>query len=238
MPVKSKTAKKYLIKAKFKSFKDGAHNLTFKATDVFGNAVENNISFIVDSAVPKIILTLPKANRITNGSDFSVKYSEENLNKVVLVYNETEMIEYVGCESGKNKICSADIDLEDFDNQELTYHFIISDELRNVSSKNVTVHVDTTIPEINVTLPINETIYGKRVPFAVNASEEVKLEYMDDILGVNETLRWRSLCSNCGSYGIERAKTVSFKPGVHEILIRASDKAGNAVVERREFEVV
>ena len=219
-------------KTKTKSFSEGKHNVTFRATDIFGNSIEENVEFFIDSKAPKIIYTLPKAKRFTNGQNFSIKYTEDNLQGVFVSWNPS--VELLNCTSGKNQVCSTDLNLSAFDGQEITYYFNVSDGIRNITSKSVTVNVDTTTPAMTVILPINDTTYGRRVPFEISVSEEVLLQYFDLS---DPRPRWKTLCSNCGDYGITRAKSVSFKSGNHEILIMAMDKAGNAVVEEINFQV-
>ena len=77
--------------------------------------------------------------------------------------------------------------------------------------------------------------YSRRVPFNLSVSERVRLEYMDSSVF---RPRWRRLCSRCEDYGLDRVRKKSFKKGLHEVLIRAVDDAGNSDVVEVEFEVV
>jgi len=70
------------------------------------------------------------------------------------------------------------------------------------------------------------------VVFNISVSEDVKIEYID-----NSASRWKRLCSNCDEYGESRKKTKSFKRGVHDILIRATNKAGNIDIKEINFDV-
>ncbi|MBU1020714.1 MAG: hypothetical protein KJ847_05815 [Firmicutes bacterium] len=217
---------------KKKSFKDGEYNLTIKATDDVGQVREENILFSVDSKKPRISKTLPKRNSFTNGSDFYIKYTEDNLKEILININ-SEKIPTACHESGKNKECYVDLDLSSYDGQFIEYWFEVSDYVRSVGSRKTKVKVDTTSPVLTVNSPKND-LYGRRVPFNISVSEDVKLEYID-----NSALRpkWKRLCSNCDEYGESRTKTKSFRKRVYEISIRATDKAGNINIKEIEFVV-
>jgi len=221
---------------KTKNFNDGFHNLTFKGEDDFGNIKEKNINFFVDSKEPKISKTLPGKNKVTNGSNFYIKYTEDNLKEVSVNWNPVQVL--ASCnESGKNKECFVDLNLSAYDGSWIEYYFNVSDYVRSVISKETRVKVDVTFPILNVNLPENKTgneSYGRKVPFNITISEEVLLEYIDL---QDASPRWRRLCSNCDEYGNSREKTKSFKRGAHDLLIRAVDEAGNSDIEEKSFEV-
>jgi len=124
--------------------------------------------------------------------------------------------------------------LSAFDNQTIEYHYEVSDSISTTISKNISVKVDTTSPILNLFFP-NETEYGRRVPFNITISEEVKLEYLDEL---DSRPRWRSLCRSCEEYGNLKNKEKSFNKGQHDLLIRAIDEAGNSDVRNVSFIVV
>ena len=219
-------------KKKTKRVREGENNLTFMAVDKFGDEREVNVLIFVDSKKPKISNTFPKKNSVVNGSFFSVKYIESDIKNVKLVFNPE--INLSGCLSGRNQECSTSVDLSLYDNQTIEYHFEISDSISTTISKNVSVKVDTTSPVLTILIP-NETEYGRKVPFNITISEEVKLEYLDE-LEFKPT--WRNLCRNCAEYGYLKEKEKSFKKGSHDLLIRAVDEAGNADIKNVSFSVV
>jgi len=219
-------------KKKTKRVREGENNLTFMAVDKFGDEREVNVLIFVDSKKPKISNTFPKKNSVVNGSFFSVKYIESDIKNVKLVFNPE--INLSGCLSGRNQECSTSVDLSLYDNQTIEYHFEISDSISTTISKNVSVKVDTTSPVLTILIP-NETEYGRKVPFNITISEEVKLEYLDE-LEFKPT--WRNLCRNCAEYGYLKVKEKSFKKGSHDLLIRAIDEAGNADIKNVSFSVV
>ncbi|MDP3026862.1 MAG: hypothetical protein Q8N63_04080 [Nanoarchaeota archaeon] len=152
-------------------------------------------------------------------------YSEDNLKNVTFYYgNQSKTL---SCQSGNNKNCTTNLDLSSYDGQYLDYWFVVSDYVRNVSSKSTRIKVDTSIPMLSVNSPLNVD-YARRVPFNISVSEKTKLEYYD-----NSALRprWKSLCSNCNKYTSKK----SFSIGNHDIIIRATDKAGNSAEVSRNF---
>jgi len=55
--------------------------------DLSGKLEEYPIGFYVDSRDPRISRTMPRRNAFTNGSGFSVRYSEDNVREVILFWN-------------------------------------------------------------------------------------------------------------------------------------------------------
>jgi len=229
----------YLGREKTKSVNEDENIIGIRATGYFGQISEKNISVFVDSKEPTISLIGPKKNQVTNGSDFSLKYTENNLRQILLLGNKTGNITNQCNESGKNVICNAQIDLHDFDGKFIEYWFNVSDDIRSIQSKKTTVLVDTTSPILKVNFPVNNltntTIYERKVPFNISVSEEVTLEFMDNSVAKP---KWTKICSDCTSYGIDKLKTKSFNEGTHNLTFRAIDEAGNSDSEAVNFNVV
>lgn len=204
-----------------KLFSDGFHQV-----DIFGvftsGEVHKYINFTVDSLKPKIIKTLPKKNsKVNNSAEFYVKYTELNLNQTILHLNGDNFI--INCPSGKYLECVTNIDLSKYDGQKIEYWFKLTDIAGNsASSKKYLINVDTTPPQLTITSPENIS-YWKYVPFNITVNEKVDLKYSDN------SGRWRTLCYDCLGYGDTRKKQILFKTGFHELLIRATDTAGNSV---------
>lgn len=215
------------------SLRDGYHNLTINV----GNE-EVNRSIFIDSDEPRIIKILPKSKTYVSVVDFSIKYTEEFLEKIVLYYgNSTNMNKsetLLNCSSGRNIVCNKTINLTSFDNQEVFFFFNVSDKLRNISSKVNNVFVDVTKPKIAFNNNINGTtiIRQNGARFDLNLSEMVKkLEYQD----LNSPRpSFRTLCSNCNSFN----KTKSFDRGFHIIELKASDKAKNEGINFTSFTII
>jgi len=213
------------------SFKDGLHSLIIEASDSYGNSEQKSVNFFVDSVSPRILNTEPGMNQVTNGSSFYIKYTEENLKSIVLFYGDKNKT--LSCDSGKNKECVTSADLSEYDGQEIEYWFRVTDVADNTdSSKPITVLVDTTFPVLTVNSPVGSTLYGMVVPFNMSVSEKVTLEFMDNS---DANPKWEKICSACDSYGLGKLKTRLFSLGIHNLTIRATDKAGNDNMEMISF---
>jgi len=211
-----------------KTFKDGTHTLLIKATDKAGNVAITVLNFEVDSKKPSISRIEPRNKAYTNGS-FSIRYTEENVKGVSLFYSaspENEAIIF-GCPSGRYVYCYADVDLSAYDGQQIQYYFVVRDNFNTIASKTYTVNVDTTIPILDLISPLDGTDQNRRVRLTAEMSEKVMLEYSD-----NEG-RFKKLCSRCDFYN----RTRYFRTGSHELVVRASDKAGNVAEQSVSFTV-
>jgi len=212
-----------------KTFKEGITNLKLRAIKNFAVANETSVTFSIDSKKPRIGLIEPKTNSYTNGSDFMIKYTEENLKQIVLhlVKDTTDVsIPLTGCVSGTNKICSANVDLSAYDGQKIKYYFVVSDQVNTVESRMNNIKVDTSAPILTVNSPLDGINYLKKIELNVNINEKVQtLEYNDNNKG------FRTLCSNCNKY--DNSKTLT--KGSHNLKVRAIDYAGNSDLEERNF---
>jgi len=224
---------------RMKSLEEGENNITIKATDKFGNTKEENISLFIDSKKPRISKIKPRRNSVVNGSGFYIKYLEDNVKELSINYNPSIILNTEDCISSRRyKECYYDLDLTDYDGQWIEYYFKLIDIANNTKeSRKTRVFVDTTPPTLTINMPedmIDDESYGRKVPFNITISEDVTLEYID----YNDRRpRWRRLCSRCDEYGFNRARTKSFKRGIHNIEIRARDRAGNSDSESISFKV-
>ncbi|MBI2499802.1 lamin tail domain-containing protein [Candidatus Woesearchaeota archaeon] len=200
------------------SLRDGYHNLTINV----GNE-EVNRSIFIDSKEPKIIKIMPKSKTYVNGTELSVKYTEDFLDNINILYGNGSLMfstNLSNCESGRNVVCAIDIDLSNFNGQAINFSFNVSDSIRSINSKINTLFVDTTKPLIIINFP-NNISQTRRVNFDLSVSEVVRgLSYIDfsDIRPSE-----KRLCRNCQYYN----KTRSFNNGNHSLKFIVEDKAGN-----------
>ncbi len=216
---------------KIRSFSQGEHTLTIKAVKNT-SVIEQNISFFIDSKKPKVIKTGPKPNSFSSGLNFFVKYTEENVDRVSLEFNESNMSFSHSCPSGKNKECGFDVDVSDFDGEELTFWFDIEDIAGNeVSSKKSKIKVDVTLPVID---SVDFNITGNSILMIVNVIEENfdEISYIDMH---DPNLREIIFCSRLKNGACKVKK--SFGAGEHDLILRVVDKAGNAIGANLEFSV-
>jgi len=213
-----------------RTIRNGEHELSIRCSDKYGNTEEYEVDFFSDSKNPRISKREPRRGSFTNGEDFMVRYTEDNVKLVSLLWNPQE--ERTDCPSGKNKKCYFDVDLDDYDGEEIEYLFIVEDVAGNrVESKPRRVHVDTTSPEISY---FDYSIDGRRVEFTMDVTE---LNF-DEINYIDWEDRWpkeRKLCSRLKNGICEAKKT--FRIGDHSLTITVLDKAGNSVQKNIWFDI-
>lgn len=215
---------------KTKMLHEGWNNITIKAEDNYGKTKEENLIFFIDSKKPLISKTEPKRGSFTNGSDFYIKYSEDNPKELSITYNSTEILDLSKCsDNGRYKECYYDLNLIKYEGQEIEYYFKLADIANNTDeSKPVKVKVDTTPPKIN---NLNDSIYKTYKSYAyfnisITENNLNRVEYFD----LNDSrARWRTLCIRLRNGICE--KKVAFDGTSPNLLIRVLDEAGNAVIE-------
>ena len=228
-----------------KSFKNGFYYLTVICLDE--PDINSSVFFFVDSKAPKISKTYPKRNSFTNGSDFMMKYTEFFPLGFSLIINDELVFEKDGpfgesnnfCPLGKNQKCNFNMDVSDYEGQEIEYYFGMFDIIPNiVFSKPVLVTVDTTPP---VLLNPNKFVWqgeGRKNRY-VYFDFEIEEDNLDEITYIDSEdrrPRERKLCSKLKKGSCEKKK--SFRKGEHNLTIYIKDKAGNSVEERVVFSVV
>jgi len=208
-------------------FRDGNHTLTVRGTLLeSGEVLENSTSFVVDTRKPQVSLIKPVSMRYTNGSDFYIKYTEDNCRSLKLIINEKE-VRSEECLSGKYIEERFFQDLSSYNNQEIIYKFKISDVAHNsVLSRGTKVKVDTTSPEIK---DFKSNITGRYVVFNMTILNENKdsfgkVEYLDNSAIVKQ---WKPLCTSLINTNI-CYKKMYLSGGNHSMIIRVKDDAGNS----------
>jgi len=227
-----------------RSFEEGENNITIKARDVVGNEAFFDVFFFIDSKEPKIKKTEPRRGFF--GSIFYIEFQEENPSELFVNYGNNIVgfrnaqvdiekdCQLIKGRSGKYG-CNFDVDVEDYDGQKIEYWFNITDIAGNIDeSKHITLDVDTSSPVINNPTDFY-TINGRYVYFSINITEE-NFDSVDYIDLSDSRPRWRRLCSRLSNGFCEKKK--NFRDGNHVVDIQVTDKAGNSISKRIEFEVV
>ncbi|MEK6861604.1 MAG: hypothetical protein AABY07_06555, partial [Nanoarchaeota archaeon] len=200
--------------------------------DDAGHISEEVVSFFVDSEAPDFNELMPEKNDYATG-EFSVEITEEaELVNVKLHYGvagDMRMLDLGdSCGTGEDVLCSAVVDLSDFDNtEELEYYFEASDQVNTVQSKTTSdVMVDISAPEI---VSLEYVIDEDDVDFTIEVSEDdVKISYSDN--GGN----LKTLCSGADTDDpCEKEK--SFDDGDHEVILQLEDDAGHISEEVVSF---
>ena len=213
---------------------EGQNRVKFIAVDK-SKVVEEEVSFFVDSKNPAILRNSPLSG-FAKG-DFYLEFKEENPDKVMLNYGNVllgfrEKILNISedCVPERNYVCNVWVNLSDYDSQQITYSFNVTDVAGNsVKSRERKLNVDVTPPLIN---SLDWSSDGRRVHFVLNVTEKNlnRISYIDYSEG---RLRERSLCTRLKEGICE--KVVSFPDGGHEVEIRVSDRVGNFVTENVSF---
>jgi len=214
-----------------KIFIEGLNEVTFRAKDVNNNIIYQSISFTIDSKKPRIVKTSPKSGFISN--EFQVQFTELNPSSLILSYGNngtgyhTNSLDLSQCSllpgnSGKYD-CSISIDLDSYNNQDIAYWFNLTDIAGSSQShRPIKLKVDTINPEINY---FNYTLSGRKLSINMSVIEDNldKIEYYDYS---SSRPRWTTLCPSLRKGYC--TKTINLVPGVHDLEIRAIDKAGNS----------
>ena len=213
--------------------RDGQKNLTFRATDSFGNSAEKKISFFIDSKAPRVYRTNPQGG-FADGT-FHVEFKEDNPTSVVLHYGSSSKAVNIAseCVLIKGKYyCETNVDLSAYDGQEVEYYLVIEDIAGNSGeSKHNKISVDTTEPVINNLGGFWRQGAGKDskyIYFNISITEENFEEVTYNYIDERGRLKEKRLCSGKLKNGIcEKKKT--FRKGVWDLNLQVMDKAGNSI---------
>ena len=219
------------------NLEEGENNITFRARDPKGNEAFKEISFFVDYKEPQIQKTFPKKGFV--GSEFEVQFKEQNPSELILHYGNTgtgfredELDIENDCYVEKSKTyCNTDVNLNDFNGQEIEYWFTLVDIADSLDeSKHIFLIVDETAPVINNpssfwTQGIGR--YNKYIYFNINITEENFEEAVYNYIDSKGRWKEKTLCSKLKE-GICTTKK-SFNEGYHELTISIIDKAGNSI---------
>ncbi|MEM3113339.1 MAG: hypothetical protein QXI33_02855 [Candidatus Pacearchaeota archaeon] len=200
-----------------------------------GKNVTNQTELFIDSKDPQISTIKPQSRRYTNGSDFYIKYTEDNcvLLNLTIKNNQSSIVNSNNCSNGRNVEKFISQDISSFDGQEVEYQFIITDIAGNKDESRLTrIRVDTTAPQIIQF--INWTI-GNYAYFNMTLNELNfnKVEYYDNS---DSRPRWNSICTSLKNGNCY--KKIYFRDGNHNLNIRLTDDAGNAVFRSVSFTAV
>ena len=229
------------LRKKLKSFRDGEHNLSFLAVKEDRNSTAD-IFFFIDSIAPRIVKTEPRRNQFTNGSNFYIKFREENPVSLILYYNNSQAINISEeCVlKKKNDECRLDVDLTSHDNETIIYWFNLTDIAGNSDeSRKTKIKVDTSAPVLNNPDSFwsqGTGINKKRIYFTFNVTEEnfdkIAYSYIDN----KGRLREGTLCSRLKDGICEKRK--SFKTGEYNLTIDILDETGNSAQKEINFTII
>src|SRR3989344_5186919 len=219
-----------------RSFTEGLNVLMFRAKDVVDNANYYNVSFTVDSRLPRITKTAPRSGYASGL--FEVEFDEANPAKPELIYGNdltgfsSALLNLSACvPAARGLSCQTYVNLSEYNEGKIEYYFSLTDIAGNsVKSRSTKLKVDTLAPKINsLSYSFDRSIY-----LILNITEK-NLEEVNyiDLSDTSGRARWRKLCSRLTN-GICESR-VSFSDGPHEIEVLVLDEAGNNATSTTSF---
>ena len=215
-------------------FDEGMNLITFKATDVAGNPINQTVQFFIDSKKPKILKAEPKSG-YSNG-DFYVEFQEDNPKTLMLYYgNDSKEVDIdtdcnASATSNKKYYCNTHADLNSYDGQEIYYWWTLEDIAGNIDNyKMQIIKVDNTAPIINSAGHYSDGRYDYiRLNFTEINPDEITYLDLDDPKG-----REKSFCRRTDN-GICDEK-IRLPDGNHDLQIMIYDEAGNVAGTTTNF---
>jgi hypothetical protein len=222
--------------SKKKSFNDGPHELFFSA-ELPQGIIYQNVHFWVDSRAPVIKKTSP--NKGFGVGEFILKFYEVNPKYINLTYGNDVVgfrikeVPLTSCSEDRNTWeCKTEVDLMDYDLQEVSYWFSVYDiASHSAFSKIRTIDVDLSSPIIE---NINYSINKKEVSFVIDIDElNFKVaSYTDKFASKPEKV---VLCRKLKNGQCVAKKR--FTSGSHNLTIEVEDKVGHSANSSISFKI-
>ncbi len=220
-----------------RTFDEGLNDLTIRAIDRAGNIGYRNLTFYIDSKAPKIFSISPRSKSFAS-EIFEIEFDEANPETLVLSYgnSQTGFREKVlnindDCSLDRRYKCSAQINLADYDNQEIEYEFIITDLAgQSRSKRGGRIKVDATFPIIN---SISHLLFGSN---RAEITLEITEENFNKAVYINHAQnrpRETTFCSRVRNNLCK--KRIPLQPGLNSIDFTVTDKAGNSIAQNYEI---
>ena len=221
--------------SKKRTFFEGQNDFLLKAIDLKDNFALRNLSFFVDSKKPRITKVEPRSGFISN--NFNIFFQELNpLSLSLLISSDYANLSIpvdinsscLKTDSANDKFnCTFIHDMSEFNNQTIYYKYNLTDIAGNsILIRPIKIKVDTEFPIIDFFS--FDQIEDNRFVLNMSVIDENfnKVEYYDSL---SSRPRWTTICSSLRSGFCSR--TLSLQGDLHNISIRADDKAGNSDFE-------
>jgi hypothetical protein len=215
---------------------EGVHNIQIIVRDLAGNEAIKNFTFSSDSGKPKIKEISPISG-FASGL-FEITFEEQNPASVILEYGNIQtglrlkQINLTKCNrAGEQYSCSESINLEDYDGQEISYKFNVTDLSGQMEEKSQSgLSVDISFPLIK---SLNYTINGKDVYFSIEVEEQY-LKEISFIDNLDPRPREKKLCNKLVNGFCE--KKASFRiDGNHDVVFKITDLADHMTAQTITF---
>jgi len=202
---------------------DGAHTFHVRAIDHVGNVVERNVTFIVDTVSPTIIIDSP-SDIVLNDGDIMISWNGSDDRSGIRGYQ----YRIDGGEWSDEAMVLSNLFTGLVDGPHtLTVRAV--DRSGNIAEAPMTLTVDTAAPELSITSPGNGSYTN---------SDEVEVEWsaIDATSGI-AGFRYRI---EGGAWTDTVANSCVFSElteGDHTVEVEAYDEAGNAILESVTFAI-
>lgn len=211
------------------SFKDGEHTVVITVRDKAGRSSSESVSFFTDSKKPKTKSVSP--DRDFADGEFIVQFEESNPVELVLEYGTSDKvtvrekeIDLDDCSlSGKYHTCSVDVDLSEFDGEEIYYFFTLRDRAEQVAVKGAEGLM------VDLSFPVIESLTYEMIGTQALVMIEVDEQNLDKIVWVNNAdgrPRENTFCTKLADGAC--SKKIRLNSGENPISFIVYDEAGNS----------
>ncbi len=191
---------------------DGQHNVTIWANDSFGNLNSSIVEFRTDTIAPNINITSPTNDTNSSDNSLNVNYTVSDANLQACWYSNDSYT------SNQTITCGINISVTWSEGQH-NVTIYANDTVGNKSSSSVRFTIDTTIPNINIISPVNNTNSSDNsldINYTVSDAHLQACWYSNDTYSYNETI-------TCGN----NITTITWSEGQHNVTVWANDSFGN-----------
>ena len=192
---------------------DGVYELNITAIDIWGNYKTIIRRFIVDTIPPTVNIMEPADNSSYSYSDISIEWtvSDDMEFSEVRIYVDGEFYQSSDQEQGSTTVT--------LDDGQHIIRVEAYDVAGNMGYDEVTIFVDTSLPQIDIISPENESLFGYgNITVKWNGGDEQGIDryelYVDDA-------KIAELDNNTTEY------TLDLEEGAHSIKVVAYDTVGN-----------
>jgi hypothetical protein len=212
-----------------KYFKDGFHNVIFRAWEDEKVVEEKRISFFVDSYGPRIYRTEPR--RGFSEGNFGIEFREDNPKKLILFYGDKNKTLNISeeCELERRRYeCKTNVNLSEFDGEEIKYWFELEDIVNNKDVSRIErVKVDTSAPVLLNENDFWERGEGRRENYVYLNLEINEENFKEVTLGYEYRgkIRERTICRSL-RYG-KCNKIIRIRDDYSNFNLKIWDEAGN-----------
>jgi hypothetical protein len=201
---------------------DGSCVLLFTATDEAGNVNNTEtLSITVDDVAPTVTVTFPSNNAILSQSSINITGTAADTNTGSagdVVINDSNFGTNTGDFANWNFTNTSMVDD--------TYSVLITatDQAGNSGTDNVTFSVDTSIPQITIQSPTNNTLATGDLDYNITASESLDTSLVSIDGGTNMTMN-----NDTATHYYNLSGTHSgLSDGQHNATFWVNDSAGNS----------